>query len=48
MPGLRSAAERITDANLAWVAAGVVLEVLSCVGYVVLFGLVFGMLSAAA
>ncbi len=45
VPGLRSAAERITDASPAWVAAGIVLEVLSCAGYVVLFGLVFGMLS---
>jgi len=33
------------DGNPAWIAAGVVLEVLSCAGYVVLFGLVFGMLS---
>jgi uncharacterized membrane protein YbhN (UPF0104 family) len=46
VPGLRSAAERISDANLAWVAAGIVLEILSCVGYVVLFGLVFGGLGA--
>src|SRR5271165_1591416 len=45
VPGLRAAAERITDANPAWVGAGIVLEVLSCAGYVVLFGLVFGMLS---
>src|ERR1700685_4025652 len=45
VPGLRSAAERITDANPAWIAAGIALEVLSCAGYVVLFGLVFGMLS---
>jgi uncharacterized membrane protein YbhN (UPF0104 family) len=44
VPGLRSAAERITDANPAWIIAGLVLEVLSCAGYVVLFGLVFGML----
>jgi uncharacterized membrane protein YbhN (UPF0104 family) len=44
IPGLRSAAERITDANPAWVAAGVLLEVLSCVGYMVLFDLVFGRL----
>lgn len=43
VPGLRSAGERITDANLAWVGAGIVLEVLSCLGYVVLFGLVFGL-----
>jgi uncharacterized membrane protein YbhN (UPF0104 family) len=44
VPGLRAAAERISDANLSWVAAGVVLEVLSCVSYVVLFGLVFAKL----
>jgi uncharacterized membrane protein YbhN (UPF0104 family) len=44
VPGLRSAAERITDANPAWVVAGIGLELLSCAGYVVLFGLVFGML----
>ncbi|MCW3025426.1 MAG: flippase-like protein [Solirubrobacterales bacterium] len=45
VPGLRSAAERITDADPAWIAAGVVMELLSCLGYVVLFELVFGMLS---
>ena len=45
VPGLRSAGELITDASLAWIGAGIVLEVLSCAGYVVLFGLVFGMLS---
>ncbi|HYM55535.1 MAG TPA: lysylphosphatidylglycerol synthase domain-containing protein, partial [Solirubrobacteraceae bacterium] len=44
VPGLRSAAERITDASPAWVAAGIVMEALSCLGYVVLFGLVFGRL----
>jgi uncharacterized membrane protein YbhN (UPF0104 family) len=44
VPGLRSAADRISDANLAWVAAGIGLELLSCAGYVVVFGLVFGML----
>jgi uncharacterized membrane protein YbhN (UPF0104 family) len=42
VPGLRSAADRITDAKPAWVVAGVVCEVLSCVGYMVLFDLVFG------
>jgi uncharacterized protein (TIRG00374 family) len=42
VPGLRSAAERITDANPGWVIAGLVLEVLSCVGYMVLFDLIFG------
>ncbi len=41
VPGLRAAAERISDANGWWVAAAIVLEVLSCAGYVVLFGLVF-------
>ncbi len=45
VPGLRSAADHISDANLAWVGAAIGLEVLSCLGYVVLFGLVFGMLS---
>jgi uncharacterized membrane protein YbhN (UPF0104 family) len=44
VPGLRSAAERITDANLAWVGAAIVLELLSCFSYVVLFELVFGRL----
>src|SRR6202050_3750545 len=42
VPGLRAAAERITDAKPGLVIAGVVLEVLSCVGYMVLFDLVFG------
>jgi uncharacterized membrane protein YbhN (UPF0104 family) len=44
VPGLRAAGERITDANPLWVAAAVVFEVLSCLSYVVLFGLVFGRL----
>jgi uncharacterized membrane protein YbhN (UPF0104 family) len=44
VPGLRSAGERITDANLLWVATGAALQVLSCLSYVVLFGLVFGRL----
>jgi len=45
VPGLESAADHIADANLAWVGAGIVLEVLSCLGFVVLFGLVFSKLS---
>jgi len=45
VPGLRSAADRISDADPGWVGVAVVLEVLSCLGYVVLFELVFGMLS---
>jgi uncharacterized membrane protein YbhN (UPF0104 family) len=44
VPGLRSAGERITDANGGLVAAGVILELLSCASYVVLFGLLFGRL----
>ncbi len=42
VPGLRSATERLSDANPAWIFAGIVLELLSCAGYVVLFSLVFG------
>ena len=45
VPGLRAAADRIGDARVGWVVAGIGLELLSCAGYVVLFGLVFGMLS---
>jgi uncharacterized membrane protein YbhN (UPF0104 family) len=41
VPGLREAARRISDADPSWIAAGVAFELLSCVGYVVLFGLVF-------
>lgn len=44
VPSLRSAAERIADANPYWIAVGILLEVLSCVGYVVLFEYVFGKL----
>jgi uncharacterized membrane protein YbhN (UPF0104 family) len=44
VPGLDSAADRIAHASPAWVAAGIVLEILSCAGYVVLFELVFGRL----
>jgi uncharacterized membrane protein YbhN (UPF0104 family) len=44
VPGLQSAAERISDANLLWVLAGIGLELVSCAGYVLLFGLVFATL----
>ncbi len=44
VPGLRSAAEKMTDANPGWVAAGVGFELLSCAGYVLLFSLIFRML----
>jgi uncharacterized membrane protein YbhN (UPF0104 family) len=43
VPGLQSAGERITDADILWVAVGLGFELLSCVGYVVLFELVFKM-----
>jgi uncharacterized membrane protein YbhN (UPF0104 family) len=42
VPGLRSARDHITDASAGWIALGVGLEILSCLGYVVLFWLVFG------
>jgi len=44
VPGLRSAGELISDAKPAWVLGGIGLELLSCAGYVILFGLIFGML----
>jgi uncharacterized membrane protein YbhN (UPF0104 family) len=44
VPGLRAAADHISDANSLWVLAGVGLELISCAGYVVLFELVFRML----
>jgi len=42
VPGLRDAAEKITDADVGWVLGGIGFELLSCAGYVVLFDLVFG------
>jgi uncharacterized membrane protein YbhN (UPF0104 family) len=44
VPGLDAAADRIEHASVPWILAGVGLEVLSCVGYVVLFELIFGRL----
>lgn len=44
VPGLRSVARRIEDADPLWVGVAIVLELLSCAGYVVLFELVFGKL----
>ena len=44
VPGLHSVEQDIYHADSQWVAAGVGLELLSCASYVVLFGLVFGML----
>ena len=47
VPGLQTAADKISDADPAWIAAGIGLELLSCVGYMVLFDLVFGRLGGA-
>jgi len=44
VPDLRSALEALSHADPSLIGAAVVLELLSCVGYAVLFGLVFGML----
>jgi uncharacterized membrane protein YbhN (UPF0104 family) len=44
VPGLRAAVDHISDAKPAWVALGIGFEILSCLGYVVLFDLVFGQL----
>jgi uncharacterized membrane protein YbhN (UPF0104 family) len=41
VPGLRDVADKIADVSPGWVALAIVLEVLSCVGYVVAFRLVF-------
>jgi len=42
VPGLKTAAHRLSDAELGWVLGGIGFELLSCVGYMVLFDLVFG------
>jgi uncharacterized membrane protein YbhN (UPF0104 family) len=44
VPGLRAAADRISDAKPQLILLGIGLELLSCAGYVVLFELVFGRL----
>jgi uncharacterized membrane protein YbhN (UPF0104 family) len=44
VPGLRAAAREITHANGGWIVLAIVLELLSCLGYVVLFELVFAKL----
>jgi uncharacterized membrane protein YbhN (UPF0104 family) len=44
VPDLRSALDHIGHADPAWLGGAVCLELLSCAGYTVLFGLVFGML----
>src|SRR3984957_7664710 len=44
VPGLHSVEQDIYHASSRWLAAGIGLELSSCASYVVLFGLVFGML----
>lgn len=44
VPGLRSVADRISDASVGWVVAAIGLELLSCAGYMILFELLFGKL----
>jgi uncharacterized membrane protein YbhN (UPF0104 family) len=44
VPDLRSALDHLADADPSLIGAAVCLELLSCVGYAVLFGLVFGTL----
>jgi uncharacterized membrane protein YbhN (UPF0104 family) len=41
VPGLRSAGDHVSDASPAWVGVGIGLELLSCLGYLVLFERVF-------
>jgi uncharacterized membrane protein YbhN (UPF0104 family) len=44
VPDLRSTTAHIAKADPGWIAGGICFELLSCAGYVVLFGLVFGKL----
>jgi uncharacterized membrane protein YbhN (UPF0104 family) len=44
VPDLRSALDGLADADPSLIGAAVCLELLSCAGYAVLFGLVFGMI----
>jgi uncharacterized membrane protein YbhN (UPF0104 family) len=41
VPGLRDVLDRLSEVDPRWIALAVALEVLSCVGYVVVFRLVF-------
>jgi uncharacterized membrane protein YbhN (UPF0104 family) len=41
VPGLHGVADAVADMRLGWVAVGVVLEILSCIGYVIAFLQVF-------
>jgi uncharacterized membrane protein YbhN (UPF0104 family) len=44
VPDLRSALDHVAHADPSWIGGAVALELLSCAGYAVLFGRVFGML----
>ena len=41
VPGLHGVADRVADMNTGWIVAAVVLEILSCLGYVIAFLQVF-------
>lgn len=41
VPGLREAGRKIAHGSVAWIVAGVALEVLSCLSFVVLFDMLF-------
>jgi uncharacterized membrane protein YbhN (UPF0104 family) len=44
VPDLRTALDEVAHTDPSWIGGAVLLELLSCAGYAVLFGLVFGML----
>ncbi len=41
VPGLHGVADQLQDASVPWVAAAIALEILSCVGFILAFQLVF-------
>ncbi len=41
VPGLNGVAQQLQDASVPWVAAGIALEIVSCIGFILAFQLVF-------
>jgi len=41
VPGLHGVADQLKDASVGWVAAAIALEILSCIGFILAFQLVF-------